>query len=72
MFFFVVVGSFTADSNLLQPSGSDGAHEDEWRTFASCKQFTSHVTFFSCTDNDVSHDIGSSVCARHLIHVSYA
>ena len=25
---------------------------------------------FVRTHNDVSHDIGSSVCARHLIHVS--
>ena len=33
----------------------------------------SHVTF-SCLRacDDVSHDIGSSVCARHLIHVSCA
>ena len=27
---------------------------------------------FVRTHNDVSHDIGSSVCARHLIHVSCA
>ena len=64
-FFFkknVVVGSFTADGNLLQPTG--------------CVNRTpSHVTFFSLTArtfNDVSHDIGSSVCARHPIHVSCA
>ena len=33
-----------------------------------CEQYTSHVTFFSfttCTCTDVSHDIGSSDCARH-------
>ena len=52
-FKFVVVGSFTADSNLLQPTGS-----------------VSHVTFFSFTAHGVSQDIGSSVCARHPIHVS--
>ena len=59
IFKFVVVGSFTADGNLLQPTGR-------------CKQYTSHCTFFSCTRNDMSHDIGSSVCARHPIHVSCA
>ena len=36
-----------------------------------CKQYTSHVTFSPCTDCDVSHSIGSSVCARHLIHVCH-
>ena len=58
----VLVGSLTADGNLLQPTGG-------------CKQYTSHVIFFSFTArtcNDVSHDIGSSVCARHPIHVSFA
>ena len=59
VFSFVVAGSFTADGNLLQPT--------EW-----CKQYTSHVTFFSCTRGEVSHDIGSSVCARHPIQVSCA
>ena len=36
---------------------------------------TLHMLFFLVfvrMFNDVSHDIGSSVCARHLIHVSYA
>ena len=39
---FVAVGSFTADSTLLQPTGV-------------CKQYTSHVTFSftACTFNDV-------------------
>ena len=33
--------------------------------------FTRHLFLvFVRTHNDVSHDIGSSVCARHLIHVS--
>ena len=33
-----------------------------------------HVTFFSCLRvcNNLSHDVGSSVCARHIIHVSCA
>ena len=59
---FVVVGSFTADSKSAATNGG-------------CKQYTSHVTFFSFTArkcNDVSHDIDSSVCARHSIHVSCA
>ena len=45
-----------------------------WTSFL-CKQHTSHVTFFSFTARtctDVSHDIGSSVCARHPVHVSCA
>ena len=40
-----------------------------------CKQYTltRHLFLvFVRTCNDVSHDTGSSVCARHLIHVSCA
>ena len=33
---------------------------------------TSHFLVFARTCNNLSHDIGSSVCARHLIHVSCA
>ena len=58
----VVARSFTADGSLL--------HSTE------CVKGALHnVTFFLVfirTHNDVSHDIGSSVCARHLIHVSCA
>ena len=47
-------------------------HHRTFKLLISCKQYTSHVTFFSFTArmcNDVSHDI---VCARHPIHVSCA
>ena len=49
-----------------------------WQSAAAdgvCKQYTSHVTFFSCLRACVTvchNDIGSSVCARHIIHVSCA
>ena len=52
-------------ASTLRPSGDGPNHEA-----AICKQYTSHVTASTC--NDLSHDIGSSVCARHPIHVSCA
>ena len=33
---------------------------------------TPHFSVIASTFNDLSHDIGSSVCARHPIHVSCA
>ena len=59
VFQFVVVGSFIADSNVLQPTGGVNS--------------TPHTSLFSRSPaHDMSHDIGSSVGARHPIHVSCA
>ena len=47
----------------------------QWHSCSECKQYTSHVTFFSFTartHNGVRYHIGSSVGARHPIHVSCA
>ena len=57
-FNFVVAGSFTAGGNQLQPTGGVNS--------------TSHTSPFSRMCNNLSHDIGSSVHARHPIHVSRA
>ena len=62
-FFFwklVVVGSFTSDSNLLQPTGGVN----------STPQTSPFFSFTARTHNDVWYHIGSSVCARHPIYVS--
>ena len=61
---------FNLCSKTVYSWWQSAATDDGW-----CEQNTSHVTIFlvfARMFNDVSHDIGSSVCARHTIHVSCA
>ena len=57
----VVERSFTADGNLLQPTGVLTEHPH-----------TSHFLVFARMFNSVARDIGSRCSARHTIHVSRA